>query len=341
MSLIEKDILKSNDTLIFSLITKCDKNKIMNVFNNLTDGIKNLYLADEPSKLVVIRCNKISKSNLNNTYDCLLGYFSFENDDLVYIRNITGEKEEVELNSNILLPHQLEEIKAENNNTEKQLHAFDNNEYHKKARQLLHNRITIKFNQLSTLIFDVLNKLIVAANNQLDLDLGYEASDLANKLFQETESKLATYSLEEQIDLIKKINEMIKNITEEIEVLSGMTENLDINIDVDIEEESKFDICDLGLDAMYENKSHGAHNYGSSHGKPFMGMPGGKILYGSPIKSMSVVIDKKVHNNNDKKKMVSFDMDKIQFHEHQHNDNDDDDDNDVVPPPPWEIFNKE
>lgn len=331
MALVNKDVLHSKNKLVYCLTSKCEKNKTMNMSINLTDGIKNLYLADEPAKLEVICCDQISKSNINDTYGCIIGSFSFDGDDLVYIRNLTGEKEEVDLNQNILLPHQLEEIKSENNKTESQLNLFNDNEYHKKARKALYDRITVKFNQLSTLIFDVLNKLIDGCNEHYELDLGYEATTIVNQLFQDAEEKLPSYSLEEQIELIKQINKLIKSTNEEIDVLKTMVEGLDI--DVKSDENEDISLEDLGLDSLYgnmsHNKSHINHNNSYHHNKPLNGMPGGKILYGSPIKSLTVNIidnddinrEKKNESINDKKKTVEFNLDKTEFHEHQiHND---------------------
>lgn len=325
MSIFEIDVINNSKTLIYCLITICNKRQLINIFTDLHLGMKNLYLADQPAKLLVLVANQKTQSNLNNTYDCSIGDFSFTKDhSLIYTRNLTEEQEEIEINEKILKPEQLSEIKNETKENQKQMNNAYLNEYHDKAIKHLHERITNKFNQLANLIFNQLNKLIVIGNRELNLEIDYESTHIANRLFRNIENKLTSASIEEQLNFIKDINDVINSVSEEVGVLKSMFKEADLNglsdsddDDVCLNVEDMMDLQNL-FEHPYNSKSQGNNCHNRPNYKSNSGLPGSKILFGSPMKTIEFIDDDSNHDQKDSNKSnhkkVEFDLNKTSFH---------------------------
>src|SRR5687767_1137696 len=129
MSLIEEDILQNKNPIIFILNAKSEA-KIIGVYTDLSEALRCFYLSDEISVLFVNRLNYKSKPCINDTYECFIGKFYFNDDNLIYERNLTGEIEEVADNNNLIKPHDFKLIKDELNQIENEQNKKNINEYH-------------------------------------------------------------------------------------------------------------------------------------------------------------------------------------------------------------------
>jgi len=323
MSLVEEDIIKNPKPLIFILNAKTEV-KIIGIYTNLSEALKSLYLADEAAVLLVNYMNYKSKPCINDTYDCYIGKFYFNEDDLIYQRNLTGELEQISDDQHLITSDDFKSIKDELDQIEIEQKKKNINEYHEKAHDSVDKAIIEKFNQLSSLLTQKFNKQLARHNEEYDMNFEYDLTYEVNKFYQESNEKLNALNLEEKVETIKKIAEYISKITSELETLKELAK--DMGEDEDEDEYGGYDIprefWDENMDDEFVMGDIRA--YFCKKG-PHYGEPGGKMLYGSPPpspqnKKMEFIEKPKIQlkeKDPTKKKTVSFDLDKIEYYDYK------------------------
>ena len=228
MSLIERDITKNSEQLIFILLTK-HKSKIIGVYTDLSNALKYLYLSDEAANLCVSKVDVRAQPCINDSFDNYIGYFTFvgENGDLMYTRNLTGECEIVQESQLINKVH-YDEITDEINQV-----AFSDvslNEYHGRAHEVVDNAITRKFNLLSSWLVTKVNpKINVIIDNEIELD--YNLTYESNQYYQKMSDQLDILTIEEKVDALHKINKFIEDAISHNTMCDEIAKQMDIEFE--------------------------------------------------------------------------------------------------------------
>lgn len=223
MSLIAQDITQNEHPIIYLLTTKED-NKQIGIYTNLSVALKNLYLADEPAQIWVNYLNHKPKPHINDTYDCLIGIFYFNEDNLTYKRNLTGEEECVSEKNTLIEKDDFMQIRYELDQIELAQKKKCLNDYHTKAHAIVDKAIIQKFNQLSALLTYKLNKQIKYMNENYEMNFEYDLMYKANQIYQDSNEKLHTLTLEEKVVVVSSINKLIESVNDELTILKDLNE---------------------------------------------------------------------------------------------------------------------
>lgn len=215
-SISQIDITECEHQLVYVTISKTDNN-IVSVQSNLSKSLKDLYLADTSCIVFVSRLDHSSKACLNGTYSCYIGSFFFEGDNLIYQRNLSGEKQIIQDNQ-FIIAEDFEKIKEELNQIEIGQKLTDLNEYHKKTHSLINDVISKQFTSLSLILDNKLKPLILNLNQQYECDLFH----LSNEFYQTSNDALMSFSIEDKVECIKEINNYISKCEQEIIVLDQL-----------------------------------------------------------------------------------------------------------------------
>lgn len=300
MSLIDQDIINNYNSIIFILIAN-QQDKIVGVYDNLSSGLKALYLADEASTLQVNYLNHQSMAHINDTYDCLIGFFSFEGDCLIYNRNLTNELEEINDETLLLTTEDLMQIKLELDQIENEQKNKNANVYHEKAHEMVDKSIIEKFNQLSKLLMTKLIKFIREINSSYDMNFEYDLIFECNQFYQEANIKLNGATLKEKIEIINKINILKSKVSDEIVTLINLItefavekgELFDGSSSLSSDNEMQSLMMETDLFNNYDIRSRNDRNLKNNHLSIQKNNQFGKILYGSPPPSPPKQIEEK------------------------------------------------
>jgi hypothetical protein len=322
MSLVEQDILHNQKPIIFVLNAKSEV-KIIGVYSDLSEALKCFYLADELGVLLVNYLDYRSKPCINDTYDCLIGKFYFKDDELIYQRNLTGEIECISDNSVLIKPSDFQLIKDELDKIETEQQKREINDYHVKAHDVVDRAIIEKFNALSALLTKF-NKKLAYHNDEYDMGFDYDLTTEINKFYQDSNDNLGVLTLAKKVEIIKKTDESISKINNELLTLKELsqelgepdTEHQDAWATDFFDEDETFVMDDID---SYFKKNHLDRDR-NHHKITRRGEPGGEMLYGSPPpspqnkSSIHVETIKVKEKDQTKKKTVVFDLDKTEYY---------------------------
>jgi hypothetical protein len=223
MSLVKADIVNSEEDRIYVLLTKEDS-KMAGVYTDVSLAIKCLYLADEASLVKVSRVNHKPNPCINDTYDSLVGTFFFEDDDLIYLRNLTGEKQTIDENTLLSTEH-FEEVKKELEQVKHDLEPI--NDYNHKASDVVDKSIIREFNNLSKLLINKLTPKIQYFNDEYDMEFDFDLIHKSNRLYQQASEKIDSLTIEEKVDILRDIRKLISRGEDEIVAVRQLAEEFD------------------------------------------------------------------------------------------------------------------
>jgi hypothetical protein len=345
MSIVEKD-LKNNPNPLGFVLCDTNRSKIMGVYTQISLALRGLYLADENAMLNISVIDQFSKACINDTYDNFLGILLFEKDVLVYRRNLTKESEAINDPKLLIDQTDFDLIKNELDRTDRAQNSRVTNIYHDCAHEAVDEVIIRKFNELSSIYEYRLIPLIMKINEQFDMAFDFESLHESNRFYQESNEKLVEMNLEDKVAMLDRIDELLAQANNEIQILKELNDSDCPSDDEDSEEimALKFLPNNSGhsLDDIDDENEWYFSNTRNLSGRQYHGEDGsnlldfikannannnnkqGKVLYTSPPSSPTIdKIKLRLKPSSDKvKKNVNFNLDEIEIH-HYSNETDD------------------
>ncbi len=242
-TLIEQDIINVTHDLVY-IITLRHQPEIIGMYQNLSHALKELYISDEVTKLLVSRLNYTGRRNLLSNFDSLVGSFQIgDNDELFYTRALTQEKQQIQPDKYIS-ETDFNDIVTELDQYQKNQALTDLNPYHIKTIKLVDDVIKTRFETLAKLYLNDYLRLVSQLNTEFQIDLDYELLVASHKFYHQTQMTRVSMKLEQRIDVITQINLQITKCQNDIasfkQLIKDFTESPsdtepEINLETDLD----------------------------------------------------------------------------------------------------------